>query len=195
MSDLRVLSVNTGAARPLTIESRRFLSAIDKTPVIGPVEVRALGLEGDEQADLNVHGGLDKAVYAYPSEHYPFWQRVRRDHDVAAPDESALPWGFLGENLSIAGLLESDTWIGDELHFPHCVLRVTAPREPCFKFTAVMGVPQAGKLMMQRGCPGFYLAVVQPGTLCAGDPFRVIPGVRGMRVSEAFAAKRIKHLR
>jgi MOSC domain-containing protein YiiM len=191
----RVLSVNTGRAQPLNIGSRQFLSAIAKSPVAGPLAVGALGLQGDDQADLSVHGGLDKAVYAYPSEHHGFWQQVRRAHGLAVPDGDFLPWGFLGENLSIEGLLESDTWIGDELHFPHCVLRVTAPREPCFKFTAVMGVPQAGKLMMQRGCPGFYLAVVQPGTLCAGDPFRVIPGVRGMRVSEAFAAKRIKHLR
>lgn len=195
MCEYRVRSVNTGAARPLTIESRRFLSAIGKTPVNGPVAVCALGLQDDEQADLNVHGGLDKAVYAYPSEHYPFWQQVRRDHGVAASDESPLPWGFLGENLSIEGLLEADTWIGDELHFPDCVLRVTAPREPCFKFTAVMGVPQAGKLMMQRGCPGFYLAVVEPGSVRVGDAFQVMPGVRGLSVSEAFSAKRIKHLR
>jgi MOSC domain-containing protein YiiM len=195
MCGMRVLSVNTGTARPLTIESRRFLSAIGKTPVNGPIAVRALGLEGDEQADLNVHGGLDKAVYAYPSEHYPFWQQVRRGRGAASPDEAPLSWGFLGENLSIEGLLEADTWIGDELHFPHCVLRVTAPREPCFKFTAVMGVPLAGKLMMQRGCPGFYLAVVQPGSIRAGDAFQLLPGVRGLSVSEAFSAKRIKHLR
>jgi MOSC domain-containing protein YiiM len=191
----QVLSVNTGSAQPLTIGSRLFLSAISKTPVAGPVSVGALGLQSDEQADLSVHGGLDKAVYAYPSEHYGFWQQARRAHGLAVPDPDGLPWGFLGENLSIEGLLESDTWIGDELHFPHCVLRVTAPREPCFKFTAVMGVPQAGKLMMQRGCPGFYLAVVQPGSIRASDKFRVMPGVRGLRVSEAFAAKRVKHLR
>lgn len=195
MSLRRLLSLNTGAAKPLTIGSRSFLTGIGKMPVTGPVPFGALGLKGDEQADLSVHGGLDKAIYAYPSEHYPFWMQMRRQHGVATGNEPALPWGLMGENLSICGLLENDVWIGDELHFPDGVLRVTAPREPCFKFTAVMGVAQAGKLMMQHLCPGFYLAVVQPGTLRAGDTFQLCPGVRGLRVSEAFAAKRIKHLR
>jgi len=101
----------------------------------------------------------------------------------------------MGENLSIEGLLEHEVWIGDELHFPGCVLRVTAPREPCFKFNAVMGLNHAGKLMMERLYSGFYLAVVRTGTLEAGQAFRLVPGTRGLRVSEAFAAKRLKHLR
>lgn len=195
MSLQRVLSVNTGVARSLEIGARSHLSAINKQPCPGPVRVGALGLVGDEQADPSVHGGLDKAVYAYPSEHLPFWLQVRREHGAAVEGESGLHWGFMGENLSICGLLEPDVWIGDELHFPDAVLRVTAPREPCFKLAAQMGIPQAGKLMMQGLCPGFYLAVVQPGTLCAGDSFQVMPGVRGLRVSEAFAAKRVKHQR
>lgn len=138
--------------------------------------------------------GLDKAVYAYPVEHLPFWQKQRREAGVSLFDE-ALPPGFMGENLSIEGLLEHEVWIGDELHFPGCVLRVTAPREPCFKFNAVMGLNQAGKLMMEHLCSGFYLAVAQAGSLEAGQPFRLVPGRRGLRVSEAFAAKRLKHLR
>ena len=98
-------------------------------------------------------------------------------------------------NLSIQGLNEHQVWIGDELHFPGCVLRVTAPREPCFKFNAVMGLNQAGRLMMERLCSGFYLAVVRTGTIEAGEAFQLVPGTRGLRVSEAFAAKRLKHLR
>lgn len=191
---MRVLSVNAGSARPLRVGSRTVLSAIGKAPVAGPVPVGRLGLLGDEQADPAVHGGLDKAVYAYPVEHLPFWQAQRRDAGVNLFDET-LPPGFMGENLSIDGLLEADAWIGDELHFPGCVLRVTAPREPCFKFNAVMGLAAAGRLMMERLCPGFYLAVVQPGHIEAGQTFTLVPGTRGLRVSDAFAAKRFKHLR
>lgn len=191
---MQLLSVNTGSARPLRIGSRSFLSAIGKSAVAGPVAVGRLGLHGDEQADPSVHGGLDKAVYAYPSEHLAFWQAQRRTHGVTLFDE-VLPPGFMGENLSLAGLMEREVWIGDTLHFPGCVLRVTAPREPCFKFNAVMGLSQAGRLMMQHACPGFYLAVVQPGPIEAGQAFALAPGVRGLSVLDAFAAKRIKHLR
>lgn len=173
---------------------RDILTAIGKAPVSGPVAVHRLGLQGDEQADLNVHGGLDKAVYAYPVEHIPYWQALRREHGVSLFDET-LPSGFMGENLSIEGLLEPQVWIGDTLHFPGCVLRVTAPREPCFKFSTVMGLPNAGRLMVERACPGFYLAVVQPGQVQAGEAFTLVPGTRGLNVADAFVAKRVKHRR
>lgn len=191
---MRLLSVNIGSARPLRIGGRNILTAIGKAPVAGPVAVGRLGLHGDEQADPSVHGGLDKALYAYPVEHLSYWQAQRREAGVSLFNES-LPPGFMGENLSIEGLLETEVWIGDELQFPDCVLRVTAPREPCFKFNAVMGLNTAGRLMMERLCPGFYLAVVQPGRIDAGQPFTLVPGTRGLRVSEAFAAKRLKHQR
>lgn len=191
---MRILSLNTGTARPLRVGTRSVLSAIGKSPVTGPVAVVALGLQGDEQADLSVHGGLDKAVYAYPVEHLPFWEAQRRALGTSLFGEGLAP-GCMGENLSIEGLLESDVWIGDELHFPDCVLRVTAPREPCFKFNTVMGLPGAGRLMMEHPCPGFYLSVAQTGSLQAGQTFTLRPGRRGLSVTEAFAAKRIKHLR
>jgi MOSC domain-containing protein YiiM len=191
---VHVLSVNTGQARWLRVGERKLLSGIGKTPQTGPVAVGQLGLAGDEQADLNVHGGLSKAVYAYPAEHLAFWAEQRSRHGESLFDEP-LPPGFMGENLSIEGLLEHEVWIGDQLHLPDCVLRVTAPREPCFKFNAVMGLNTAGRLMMQQGCSGFYLAVARPGTLQAGQAFTVQPGTRGLSVREAFAAKRVKHLR
>jgi MOSC domain-containing protein YiiM len=191
---VHVLSVNTGTARPLRVGSRNVLSAIGKSAVAGPVAVGRLGLLGDEQADPSVHGGLDKAVYAYPSEHLAFWYTQRREHGTSLFHE-AVPFGFMGENLSLAGLMERAVWIGDTLHFPDCVLRVTAPREPCFKFNAVMGLPQAGRLMMEHACPGFYLSVVQPGSIEAGQAFTLAPGVRGLSVLDAFAARRFKHLR
>lgn len=173
---------------------RNILTAIGKSPVSGPVAVNRLGLDGDEQADLSVHGGLDKAVYAYPVEHRAFWQTQRQAQGVSLFDEP-LPHGFMGENLSLEGLLEDQVWIGDELHFPGCVLRVTAPREPCFKLSTVMGLPHAGRLMVEHACPGFYLAVVQPGWIEAGQVFTRTPGVRGLSVADAFAARRFKHLR
>lgn len=189
---MRLLSVNTGRVRPLQIQGRRILSAIGKEPVTGAVTVGTMGLDGDEQADPTVHGGPAKAVYAYPAEHLPFWKAQRADASVSLFDED-LPHGFMGENLSIQGLTEHDVWIGDELQFPGCTLRVTAPREPCFKFAAVMGLPRAGRLMMDALCCGFYLSVVQPGAIEAGQGFRLQPGPRGLSVAQAFAAKRAKH--
>ena len=117
-----VHSVNIGATLRLQMQGRSVLSAIGKAAVQGAVPVGRLGLLGDEQADLSLHGGLDKAVYAYPIEHYAFWQTQRRTHSVSLFDEVLAP-GFVGENLTLEGLLESDVWIGDELHFSHCVLR------------------------------------------------------------------------
>jgi MOSC domain-containing protein YiiM len=191
---LRVVSVNTGSARRLRVGERTVLSAIGKRAVAGSVAVGPLGLVGDDQADPSVHGGLAKAVYAYPVEHLPFWTEQRRSQGVSLFEETLLP-GFMGENISIEGLLEDAVWIGDELLLPDCVLRVTAPREPCFKFNAVMGLNTAGRLMMQQHCPGFYLAVAQPGSIEAGQGFSLRPGSRGLSVRDAFAAKRVKHLR
>ncbi len=176
------------------VSGRSVLTAIHKQPVSGPVPVMRLGLMGDEQADLSVHGGLDKAVYAYPSEHYAFWLDARRNAGLGGIDD-ALPWGSMGENLSIAGLLEADVWVGDVLKFGHCTLRVTQPREPCYKFNAVMGFATASKLMAQHGCCGFYLAVDEPGSLQAGEGFELIAGPRRLGMPERFKAKLFKHLR
>jgi hypothetical protein len=111
-------------------------------PAPGRVAVGPLGLEGDEQADLSVHGGLSKALYAYPAAHYPFWQTVRAQARVALWDE-ALPPGAMGENLTIEGLDEARLWIGDRLVLPDCVLAVSEPRLPCAKFGAALGFLQA----------------------------------------------------
>jgi MOSC domain-containing protein YiiM len=184
----RVLSVNRALARRIAVEGRTVLSGIGKCPAVGPVAVRALGLEGDEQADLTVHGGLHKAVYAYPSEHYPFWQTVRAQAKVSLWDE-ALPPGSLGENLTLAGLVETQAWVGDVLRFAHCELAVSEPRFPCYKFNAVMGFKHASKLMVQSGWCGFYLAVRVAGPIEAGEPFELIPGPREVGIAELFKSK------
>ena len=191
---MQLLSLNVGIVRALMIDGRRIMSAIGKAPVAGPVAVGRLGLAGDEQADPSVHGGLDKAIYAWPGEHYAWWQAQRRAHGVSLFDE-ALPAGFAGENLTLQGLDEQQVWVGDELHFPDCVLRVTQPREPCFKFNAVMGYAQAARDMVTSGRSGWYLAVQQPGTLEAGQPFELRAGSRSVGIAQALAAKRYKHLR
>lgn len=190
----QLLSLQTGSARRVHIHGRNVLTAIHKQAIAGQVAVQPLGLAGDEQADLSVHGGLDKAVYAYPSEHYTFWHQARAEAGLASIDD-ALPWGSLGENLSLAGLTESEVWVGDVLQFAHCALRVTQPREPCYKFNAAMGFSHASKLMAQQSCCGFYLAVAVPGTLQAGESFELVAGPRRLGIPEMSRAKLFKHLR
>lgn len=191
---MQVLGLQVGQARKALINGRAVLTAIRKTAVAGAVAVKPLGLVGDEQADLSVHGGLDKAIYAYPSEHYAFWRAQRAQAGVAQIDEQ-LPFGAMGENLTLGGLLERDVWVGDVLEFAHCRLRVDQPREPCFKFNAAMGFNTAVKAMAQSGFCGFYLAVDQPGSLQAGEGFVLHPGPRRVGIPERFNAKMFKHMR
>ena len=185
---IRLLSVNTARVESRLIQGRAVATAIGKRPVAGPVAVGTLGLAGDEQADLSVHGGQSKAVYAYPVLHYPYWQTVRVQAQVAAADEP-LAFGMLGENLTIEGLDETALWIGDRLRLPGCELVVSEPRQPCFKFNAAMGFAQASSLMNQSGYCGAYLAVLHPGTLQAGDEIDLIPGPREVNLRELFLAR------
>ncbi len=200
---MRVLSVSIGPAAPLALPVPRGApagtppghvpSGIGKTPVSTlerpeRIALGGLGFAGDEQVDLTVHGGRDKAVYAYPVEHYPVWRTMREQATtIGAP----LPHGFLGENLTIEGLPENRVWIGDILVFerdqsaePPVRLRVDAPRGPCFKFNARMGFNHASKMMVQSGFTGFYLEVLEAGTVAAGDTFRVVPGAREVTIEE-----------
>lgn len=189
-----VLQVCVGRAQPLQVKDRTVASAMGKRPVEGTVAVRPLGLDGDEQADLSVHGGLSKAVYAYPAEHLPLWQTLRAQARVAdwgAP----LPPGSFGENLLVTGLHEDRLWVGDRLIVHNarrgacCVLAVSEPRFPCFKFNAAMGFEQAAKMMVQAGCCGAYLAVVEPGTVAAGDEIELLPGPREVSIRELFRSR------
>ena len=189
-----VVGVQVSQARKVQIGGRTILTAIHKTPVNGPVVVVPLGIAGDEQADLTVHGGLEKAVYAYPSEHYGFWRDARQTAGASDID-TQLNFGAMGENLSLSGLLESDVWVGDVLRFANCVLRVEQPREPCFKFNAAMGFNTAVKTMAQSGFCGFYLSVDKPGTIEAGESFALQPGPRHVSIPQRFQAKMFKHMR
>ena len=185
---MHVISTNVSTVREMSVQGRPVFTGIGKRGVSGPLEVQALGLVGDAQADPSVHGGVGKAVYAYPVEHYPDWQTVRAQAQVAGWNEP-LPHGFMGENLTLSGLLENQVCVGDVLRFAHCELAVSGPRLPCFKFNAVMGFNQAAKLMVASAWCGFYLAVRVPGTLAAGEPFELIPGPREVGITELFRSR------
>lgn len=183
------MNVCTGRASRVRIDERWVSTAIGKAAREGEVVVGPMGLEGDEQADLTVHGGLSKAVYACLAEHLPFWQTVRAQARVAGWGE-AVPAGLFGENLLLRGLGgEDQLWVGDRLVLPHCVLAVSEPRFPCFKFGAAMGFAQAAQLMAQSGFCGSYFAVREPGTVRAGDVGRLEPGPREVNLRELFRAR------
>src|SRR6266480_7547444 len=123
-----VLSVNVGVPRHIEVGNDVVRTGIFKRPVNGPIRARSLNLDGDRQADLEVHGGVDKAVYLYPSEHYEFWQQEL---------QRTLPeWGAFGENLTTSGVLEDAISIGDSIQIGSATLQVTQPRLPCFKLAA-----------------------------------------------------------
>ena len=183
----RLLSLNVARVSAITIREREVMTAIGKRAVDGPRggHARHRGRRAGRP-----HGPRrpSKAVYAYPSEHYPFWQTVRAQAGVAPWDEPLVP-GALGENLTLAGVVESDVFIGDVLRFPDCALAVSGPRFPCFKFNAAMGFAHAAKLMVQSAWCGWYLSVREPGTIAAGESFAIVPGPREVGIVELFRAR------
>ena len=195
---VRLLAINVGRALPLFVAAvgteAVVMSGIRKHPLstlLHPlaVAVRPLGLAGDEQADLSVHGGLDKAVYAYPVEHFAWWNERRREAHL--PDGTRpLAYGAMGENLTLEGVLEADLWVGDRLRIGDVLLEVESPRRPCYKFNAVMGYRHAVQHMMQSGYSGIYLSVVTPGQLQAGDAVRIEPGPREASIDSINARQR-----
>ena len=188
---MKIVSVNAAPVGPLFATAppggRQVASAIHKQPLRGPVAVGRLGLEGDAQADRRLHGGLDKAVYAYPLEHYAFWQAQRR---LAGKADTPLSAGALGENLTLEGLLEDACWPGDRLAVGTLLLEVTEARTPCFKLNVKMGLSRAASLMDQSGFTGFYLRVLQPGTVTAGDTVQLLPGPRRQSIAQINAGRR-----
>jgi MOSC domain-containing protein YiiM len=196
---VRLLAVCAGRVAPLPVTERgtpeTVVSGIAKSPLSlpdapAPVRVRSLGVEGDEQADLTVHGGLDKALYLYPVQHYPFWETLRTQAGVPAGaglspvTGTSLAPGALGENLLLEGLQEDAVWIGDRLRIGEVELRVESPRQPCYKLNARMGFKWASKMMVDSGFTGFYCSVLRDGRLAAGDEIAVIPGERVLSVRE-----------
>lgn len=189
---MKLIAICTGTVEPLVYRTasgdiKTMATGIKKHPVstleqAKPVELKKLGLMGDEQCNLSVHGGLDKAVYMMPAEHYAFWQGRRLEHQL----DPNLPWGMLGENLVVEGLLEHQVRMGDEFEANGVKLRVTDPREPCHKFAIRMGYGAAPKEMIQRGNCGWYLKVLQTGHLTAGLDFRHTPNPQGKTILDQF---------
>jgi len=174
---MKVLSINVGLPREVEWRAEAVETAIFKTPVSGRVAVTRLNLAGDRQADLSVHGGPDKAVYAYPSEHYRYWREELPG--------TALPWGAFGENLTVAGLSEAGLRVGDVLRIGSAELVVTQPRLPCYKLNARFQRPDMVKRFLRSRRTGFYMAVVKEGHLEAGDPIELVAtDPSAIRVSE-----------
>jgi len=161
---MRILSVNAGLPRQVVSDGKSVTTGIYKSPAQGRVRVTRLNIEGDGQADLSVHGGPNKAVYAYPSEHYAYWQREIPDIEM--------PWGMFGENLTLNGLLEEDAHIGDRFRMGTAVLMVTQPRLPCYKLGIRFGREDMPDRFLESGRTGFYFAVVDEGELGEGDAVR-----------------------
>ena len=158
---MQLVSVNVGLPREVASHGRVVRTSIWKDPVEGLVHVSSLNLDGDKQSDLSVHGGPDKAVYAYPSEHYEYWRR-----ELPATD---LAWGTFGENFTTEGLLEPDIRIGDRIRVGSAEFLVTQPRMPCFKLGVRFGRDDMVKRFLRSGRPGFYLAVVREGEVARGN--------------------------
>jgi MOSC domain-containing protein YiiM len=181
---MRLLSISSGKVMPLFGSHHpnysSVASAIDKKSISNldnplSVEITKLGVAVDEQADLSVHGGLEKAIYVYPVEHYAFWNALLTRETKKVIDLSP---GSFGENFTIEGLLETQIFIGDKLQIGDLEFTVTKLREPCFKFNAKMKYKGAAKAMLQSGSSGWYLRVNRVGMLTAGTEIKLIPGER-----------------
>jgi MOSC domain-containing protein YiiM len=163
---VKLVSVNVGLPREVSWQGRVVTTGIFKEPIRGRTMVRTLNLDGDRQADLTVHGGVDKAVYAYPSEHYEYWQAELPGMD--------LPWGVFGENFTIEGLLEKAACIGDRFRIGETEVIVTEPRMPCYKLGIKFGRTDIIKRFLASRRTGFYFAVVREGTVGAGDAMELL---------------------
>jgi MOSC domain-containing protein YiiM len=162
---MKVLSVSVGLPREIEWKGKLVRTSIFKEPVQGRVPVRKLNLDGDKQSDLSVHGGVDKAVYVYPSEHYAFWHEQLPGVD--------LQWGAFGENLTTQGL-DEQIRIGDRIRIGSAELVVTQPRMPCFKLGIRFNDPSIIKRFLQSGRTGFYFSVAVEGEVSAGDAIELI---------------------
>ena len=163
---MKLISVSVGLPRQVSWKGKPILTGIFKQPIAHRVMVRSLNLDGDGQADLEVHGNIDKAVYAYAAEHYADWRQELPDVE--------LPWGAFGENLTIAGLSEAQVNIGDRFCVGTAELQVTQPRFPCFKLNLKFGRSDMVKRFINSCRTGIYFSVVQEGEIGAGDTVELV---------------------
>jgi MOSC domain-containing protein YiiM len=158
---MKLISINVGLPREIVVGGRSVRTSIWKYPVHSRIRVSRLNLDGDQQSDLSVHGGIDKAVYLYPSEHYSYWRTQFADLD--------LRWGAFGENFTSEGILEDGVTIGDRLRVGSAEFMVTQPRMPCFKLGIRFNRRDMVKRFLQSRRSGFYLSVIREGEVEKGD--------------------------
>lgn len=187
---MRILTISAGKVMPLFgkhhPDYKSVVSAIHKKAISTlenptPVEITPLGVRGDEQADLSVHGGIEKAIYVYPVEHYAFWNELLT-RETKQPVH--LEHGTIGENFTIEGLSETEVFVGDRLKIGELEFAVVKLREPCFKFNAAMRYKGAAKAMLQSGFSGWYLRVLKTGALTAGPQITLLPGPRETSIAQ-----------
>ena len=187
---MRLLSISAGKVSPLFGNHhpnyKSVASAINKKTIsdlhnLQPIEITTLGVKGDEQADLSVHGGIEKAIYVYPVEHYAFWNKLLTRETKRSV---TLQHGAIGENFTIEGLLETEVFVGDRLLMGGLEFSVVKLREPCFKFNAALSYKGAAKAMLQSGFSGWYLRVIKTGLLSAGTEITLIPGPRNTSIAQ-----------
>jgi len=174
---MKIVSLNVGMPHKVPYGDREVMTGIFKSPVPGPILLRHLNLDGDHQADLENHGGRNKAVYAYPSEHYDFWRQELPGVELVL--------GNFGENLTTEGLLEEDAHIGDQFRIGTAVVKVTQPRIPCYKLGIRFGRPDMVKRFLASRRSGIYFSVVEEGLVNTGDAIeRVHEDERGISVAD-----------
>ena len=158
---MKLISIQVGLPREVNWRGTSVTTGIFKEAIEGPVMLRTLNLDGDAQADLTVHGGLTKAAYAYPVEHYEYWRNELPDMD--------LPFGMFGENFTTEGLLENEVNIGDRYRIGGAEVVVTEPRVPCYKLGIKFGRADILKRFLVSRRTGFYFAVLREGEVRPGD--------------------------
>jgi MOSC domain-containing protein YiiM len=174
---VKLVSLNVSRPQLAVYKGRTINTGIFKKPVSGPVQLRRLNLDGDRQADLSVHGGPYKAVYAYPSEHYPYWR-----HELPGVD---LPWGMFGENFTTIGLAEDDLHVGDRFQIGSAIVMVRQPRNPCYKLAAKFQRDDMVERFLLSGRSGLYFSVEQEGSVEVGDAFELLErNADGITISE-----------
>ena len=174
---MKIISLNVGLPQRVLFHDREVTTSIFKSAVPGPLMLRRLNLDGDFQSDLEVHGGKNKAVYAYASEHYDYWREQLPDYEFT--------WGNFGENLTTEGLREQDAFVGDVYRIGQATVKVTQPRMPCYKLGIRFGRDDMVKRFLASGRSGIYFYVVEEGLVDVGDAIEKISAVpNGISISE-----------
>jgi len=180
---MKLISINVSLPQDVAWKEKEVPTSIFKKPINGPVMLRSLNLDGDQQGNLRKHGGPNKAVCVYPCEHYAFWK-----NELSRPD---LSWGMFGENFTTKGLLENEVCIGDQFRIGSALLMVTQPRTPCFKLGIKFDNPKVIDLMWAHSCSGFYASVLQEGLVSSGDSIeKISKNPDSLSITEVFALYR-----